>query len=95
MGNWRNLACRGVRCPIHQHDAIRLLVPGDVVATRGMVAARRRWLALETLLGTRFYWPVGVVTAWPRERVAGVLATAIAVSVVTAGVGSCRVRTGC
>ena len=73
-----------------QHAAMRLLVPGDVVATRGMVAARRRWLALETLLGTRFYRRVGVVTAWPRERVAGVLATAIAAGVAIETVASER-----
>jgi glycine/D-amino acid oxidase-like deaminating enzyme len=52
-----------------QHRAIRTFVPGDVAATRRMVAAHRRWLELETLLGARFYRRVGVVTAWPWERI--------------------------
>lgn len=64
-----------------QHRATRLLVPGDVIATRRMVAAHRRWLALETLLRTRFYRRVGVVTVWPREQLASVVATAIAAGV--------------
>jgi glycine/D-amino acid oxidase-like deaminating enzyme len=34
--------------------------------------ARRRWLELETLLDTRFFRRVGVVTAWPRADLASV-----------------------
>lgn len=64
-----------------QHRVMRLLVPGDPAATRARIAAHRRWLALETLLGTRFYRRVGVVTAWPRDRVAGAVATAISTGV--------------
>jgi glycine/D-amino acid oxidase-like deaminating enzyme len=64
-----------------QHRAIRTLVPGDAVATRRMVAARRRWLELETVLGTGFYRRVGVVTAWPRERLAAVVSSAAAAGV--------------
>jgi len=59
-----------------QHRAIRTLVPGDPEATRRMVRAHQRWRELETLLGTRFYRRVGVVTAWPRERLAAVAASA-------------------
>ncbi len=62
-----------------QHRAIRTLAHGDAAATERMLAAHRRWLELETLLGTRFYRRVGVMTAWPREQVdavAGFAATA-------------------
>ncbi|MFJ1705012.1 FAD-dependent oxidoreductase [Kitasatospora sp. NPDC088346] len=59
-----------------QHRAIRTLVPGDPEGTRRMVAAHRRWRELETVLGTAFYRRVGVVTAWPPDRVAAVVASA-------------------
>lgn len=59
-----------------QHRAIRTLVPGDPDATRRMVAVHRRWRELETVLGSHFYRRVGVVTAWPRERLAAVASSA-------------------
>ncbi len=59
-----------------QHRVVRTLVPGDPDATRRLVAAHRRWRELETVLGGGFYRRVGVVTAWPRERLAAVLAAA-------------------
>ncbi|QMU74067.1 FAD-binding oxidoreductase [Streptacidiphilus sp. P02-A3a] len=59
-----------------QHRAIRTLVPGDPDATRRLVGAHRRWRELEPVLGARFYRRVGVVTAWPRERLAAVTASA-------------------
>jgi glycine/D-amino acid oxidase-like deaminating enzyme len=64
-----------------QHRAIRTFVPGDAAATRRMIAAHRRWLELETLLDTGFYRRVGVVTAWPRERIAEVAALALTAEV--------------
>jgi glycine/D-amino acid oxidase-like deaminating enzyme len=74
-----------------QHRAIRTFVPGDPAATRRLAAAHRRWLELETLLGqgtgtatgtaTGFYRPVGVVTAWPRERLPELTASAAAAGV--------------
>lgn len=64
-----------------QHRVIRTLDADDARATGQMVAARRRWLELEALLGAGFFRRVGVVTAWPRERVASVTAAA-----ATAGV---------
>ncbi|WP_234318096.1 FAD-dependent oxidoreductase [Streptomyces sp. NRRL S-244] len=68
-----------------QHRVIRTFSPEDAEATRRMAAARRRWRELETLLGTRLFRPVGVVSAWPRERL-----PALAASAAAAGV---RVRT--
>ncbi|WP_371501721.1 FAD-dependent oxidoreductase [Kitasatospora sp. NBC_00374] len=59
-----------------QHRAIRTLVPGDPDGTRRMVGAHHRWRELETVLGTAFYRRVGVVTAWPRDRVAAVVSSA-------------------
>jgi glycine/D-amino acid oxidase-like deaminating enzyme len=55
-----------------QHRAIRTLAFGDPAATGRMVTAHRRWSELEALLDTRFYRRVGVVTAWPRDRVPAV-----------------------
>ncbi|WP_333766944.1 FAD-dependent oxidoreductase [Streptomyces sp. IBSBF 2435] len=55
-----------------QHRALRTLAVGDDEATRRMGAAHRRWQELESLLGPGFYRQVGVVTAWPRERLAEV-----------------------
>ncbi|NUT53484.1 MAG: FAD-dependent oxidoreductase [Saccharothrix sp.] len=52
-----------------EHRAIRALDPGDVAATRASAALHRRWLELESLLGTRFYRRVGVVTGWPADAV--------------------------
>ncbi|WP_329315440.1 FAD-binding oxidoreductase [Streptomyces sp. NBC_01278] len=59
-----------------QHRVIRTLSPDGADATRRMIAARHRWRELETLLGTRLHRPVGVVTAWPRERLAELTAPA-------------------
>ncbi|WP_327289426.1 NAD(P)/FAD-dependent oxidoreductase [Streptomyces sp. NBC_01198] len=55
-----------------QHRALRTLAVGDAAATRRMGAAHRRWHELESVLGAGFYRQVGVVTAWPRERLAEV-----------------------
>lgn len=46
-----------------QHRALRVLRPDDLDATRRLAEARRRWLELESLLRTRIFRPVGVVTA--------------------------------
>jgi len=46
-----------------QHRALRVLRPDDLDGTRRMAEARRRWLELESLLQTRIFRPVGVVTA--------------------------------
>lgn len=62
-----------------QHRAVRALDPQDLAATRRIAVAHRRWLALEALLGTRFYRRVGMVTAWPAaeaDQVAAMAATA-------------------
>lgn len=59
-----------------QHRAIRTLVPGDPAATRRLVDADRRWQRLESVLGARFYRRLGVVTAWPEERLAALAASA-------------------
>jgi glycine/D-amino acid oxidase-like deaminating enzyme len=52
-----------------QHRALRVQRPGDPVMTARMADARRRWLALESLLGRRFFRQVGIVTAWPEPEV--------------------------
>ncbi|MFB6812737.1 NAD(P)/FAD-dependent oxidoreductase [Streptomyces sp. NPDC056387] len=59
-----------------QHRVIRTLSPDGADATRRMAAARHRWRELEGLLGARLHRPVGVVTAWPRERLAALTAPA-------------------
>ncbi|MET9886654.1 FAD-dependent oxidoreductase [Streptomyces sp. NPDC006430] len=59
-----------------QHRVIRTFSPDDADATRKMTAAHRRWQELETLFATRLRRPVGVVTAWPRERLDAVAASA-------------------
>lgn len=48
-----------------QHRALRVQRPGDPVLTTRMADARKRWLALESLLDADFFRPVGIVTAWP------------------------------
>lgn len=50
-----------------QHRALRVLRPGDADATRRLGAARRRWVELETVLDSRFFRRVGIVTAWPKD----------------------------
>lgn len=69
-----------------QHRVIRTLSPDDAETGRRLAAAHRRWLELETLLGRRFYRRVGVVTAWPRERLAEVAAAAADAGVAVAAV---------
>ncbi|MFC4031269.1 FAD-dependent oxidoreductase [Streptomyces polygonati] len=64
-----------------QHRAIRTLVVGDPAATGRLLAAHRRWLELEAVLGAAFYRRVGVVTAWPAERLPEVAAEAAAAGV--------------
>ncbi|WP_405834018.1 MULTISPECIES: NAD(P)/FAD-dependent oxidoreductase [unclassified Streptomyces] len=64
-----------------QHRVIRTFSPDDADATRRMAVARRRWLELQTLLGTVFYRRVGVVTAWPREQLTAVASAAAAAGV--------------
>ncbi|MFC9252560.1 NAD(P)/FAD-dependent oxidoreductase [Amycolatopsis thailandensis] len=59
-----------------QHRALRVLRPGDVDGTRRMAGARRRWLELESLLRTRIFRPVGVVTAGTREELGQAIDTA-------------------
>ncbi|SHN16003.1 FAD-dependent oxidoreductase [Actinacidiphila paucisporea] len=73
-----------------QHRTLRTLAVGDVEATRRMGAAHRRWLELEPVLGAGCYRQVGVVTAWPRERLAEVtrFAAAAGVPVETVGPGT-------
>lgn len=70
-----------------QHRALRGLAVGDAPATARMSQAVRRWEQLEPVLGAGFYRRVGVVTAWPRERLAEVLnfASAAGVPVRTLG----------
>ncbi|MFE0461454.1 NAD(P)/FAD-dependent oxidoreductase [Kitasatospora sp. NPDC058965] len=70
-----------------QHRALRTLVVGNPAATRRLVRAERRWRELERLLGTPFYRRVGVVTAWPAERVEAVLRSAAAAGLPVAPVG--------
>ncbi|MFC0430665.1 FAD-binding oxidoreductase [Kutzneria buriramensis] len=55
-----------------QHRGIRMLDVNDPVATWRMLGASRRWRELESLLDTRFYRRVGMVTAWPLVDVASV-----------------------
>ncbi|MFE5811425.1 NAD(P)/FAD-dependent oxidoreductase [Streptomyces sp. NPDC056491] len=64
-----------------QHRVIRTLSADGADATGRMVAAHRRWLELEALLGAGFYRRVGVVTARPREQLASVTAAAAAAGV--------------
>ncbi|MFK0244722.1 NAD(P)/FAD-dependent oxidoreductase [Amycolatopsis azurea] len=59
-----------------QHRALRVLRPGDVDGTRRMAEARRRWLELESVLRTKIFRPVGVVTAGTRDEVGQALGTA-------------------
>ncbi|MFI5527559.1 NAD(P)/FAD-dependent oxidoreductase [Kitasatospora sp. NPDC051853] len=59
-----------------QHRAVRALDPADPAASRRTAVAHRRWLALEAMLGTRFYRRVGMVTAWPAEEAGQVAAVA-------------------
>jgi hypothetical protein len=49
-----------------------------VPATLRLAEACRRWRTLETLLGTRFFRPVGIVSACPRDDLATMTATAAA-----------------
>ncbi|MFI9812678.1 FAD-dependent oxidoreductase [Saccharothrix variisporea] len=56
--------------------ALRVLRPGDVPATLRMARARRRWLALEGVLRTRVFRPVGVVTACAPDELDAALGTA-------------------
>lgn len=59
-----------------QHRALRILRPDDLDGTRRMVEARRRWLELESLLQTRIFRPVGVVTACTPDELDLALDTA-------------------
>ena len=64
-----------------QHRAIRALDPTDPEGTRRAALAHHRWLELETLLcgsqpGAGFYRQVGVVTGWPGDEIAAVVAVA-------------------
>ncbi|WP_327134574.1 FAD-binding oxidoreductase [Streptomyces sp. NBC_01343] len=59
-----------------QHRVVRTLGPDDADATRRMTAAHRRWRELENLFGTRLFRPVGVVRAWPRERLPALVSAA-------------------
>jgi glycine/D-amino acid oxidase-like deaminating enzyme len=61
-----------------QHRALRVLRPGDLAGTLRMAAARRRWLALQALLRTSIFRPVGVVTAGTAAEVELALDTAAA-----------------
>jgi glycine/D-amino acid oxidase-like deaminating enzyme len=61
-----------------QHRAVRALTPGDVPGSRRMAAAQRRWLELETVLSTRFYRRVGIVSAVAEDEVEAAVATATA-----------------
>jgi glycine/D-amino acid oxidase-like deaminating enzyme len=59
-----------------QHRALRTLAVGNPGRSRELAGAERRWRELAAVLGGGFYRRVGVVTAWPREQVAEVLACA-------------------
>ncbi|QUQ65173.1 NAD(P)/FAD-dependent oxidoreductase [Kutzneria sp. CA-103260] len=54
-----------------QHRALRVQRPGDPVLTAQMTDARKRWLGLESVLGTDFLRLVGIVTAWPADDATG------------------------
>ena len=56
-----------------EHRVLRLLRPGDLDATRRMIEARDRWLGLESLLRTKFFRRVGIVTACAPDEVEPVL----------------------
>lgn len=65
-----------------QHRAIRALDPGDPAGTRRARLAHHRWLELEALLcgprsGQGFYRRTGVLTGWPADQAASVLAVAV------------------
>jgi glycine/D-amino acid oxidase-like deaminating enzyme len=70
-----------------QHRTLRTLAVGDAEATRAMGAAHRRWRELEPVLGAGCYRQVGVVTAWPRERLAEVTGFAAGAGVPVETVG--------
>jgi glycine/D-amino acid oxidase-like deaminating enzyme len=59
-----------------QHRALRVLRPDDLDGTLRMAEARRRWLELESLLRTRIFRPVGVVTACTPDELDLALDTA-------------------
>lgn len=61
-----------------QHRAVRTFAPGEEAATRRMIEARCRWAALETLLPDGFFRRVGVVTAWPADRIGAITGDAAA-----------------
>jgi glycine/D-amino acid oxidase-like deaminating enzyme len=69
-----------------QHRALRVLRPGDVDQTRRMALARRRWLDLESLLRTRIFRPVGIVTACSPDELDTALDTAGRVGLPAAAV---------
>ncbi|WIY05754.1 FAD-binding oxidoreductase [Amycolatopsis mongoliensis] len=80
-----------------QHRAVRALDPADLEATRRAVAAHRRWLELESLLcgpgpGGGFYRRVGVVTAWPEERIDEVAAAGAEAGLRVEPVAAARLR---
>ncbi|WP_200948372.1 MULTISPECIES: FAD-binding oxidoreductase [unclassified Kitasatospora] len=59
-----------------QHRAVRALDPDDLAGTRRTAVAHRRWLAMEALLGTKFYRQVGMLSAWPAAGIDQVTAAA-------------------
>jgi glycine/D-amino acid oxidase-like deaminating enzyme len=61
-----------------QHRVVRALTPGDVPGSRRMAAAQRRWRELETVLSTRFYRRVGIVSGVAEDQVEAAVATATA-----------------
>ena len=69
-----------------QHRVVRSLDPDDVAATRRIAAADRHWRELEALLGTRFYYRVGVLTAWPAGQIDQVRAVAADAGIALAAV---------
>lgn len=71
-----------------QHRALRVLHPGDPDASRRSAESRRRWLELESLLRTRIFRPVGVVTACTPDELDLTLGTAAAVGLPVAAVPS-------
>lgn len=69
-----------------QHRVIRALDPADPEATRRAAAAHRRWLELERLLcgsrpGVGFYRRVGLLSAWPADRIPAITSVAAAAGV--------------